>query len=347
VLWSKAGKAAFGRVMKMRRVQRRKAWTWTEKGDGGVIRSVLLAASRSGWLERQFRTWRFTRRAVRGFMPGESLDEALAAARVERSRGAGVVLTLLGENVATREQALEVSRHYRNVLERFRAEGMTGSDGPAAEISVKLTHLGLDLGADVAREALASILASPGAEDDQVWIDMEASSYVDRTLAIYLEFLGPHPNLGICLQAYLRRTPEDLQRVLSAGGSVRLVKGAYREPATVAFPRKSQVDRAYVELGRLLRQRPPGAGRRHVLGTHDPKMIDAILTPDDAARRQGSPEVQMLYGIAGKLQQELLDRGVPFGVLISYGEQWFPWYMRRLAERPANLWFVLRSLARR
>lgn len=278
-------------------------------------------------------------------MPGESLDEALEAARGERSRGAGVLLTLLGENVASRDEAMGVSGHYRTVLERFRNGGMIAPDGPPSEVSVKLTHMGLDLGTEVAGEALEAILSHPDAGDGTVWVDMEDSSYVDRTLGIYLDLLPSHPKLGLCLQAYLRRTPEDLERVLGAGGAVRLVKGAYREPAEVAFPKKADVDRAYVELGRVLRERPPEEGRRHVLGTHDPSMVEAVLDGGDGADGRGL-EVQMLYGIARETQQELLDRGVPFGVLISYGEHWFPWYMRRLAERPANIGFVIRSMFR-
>ena len=311
-----------------------------------MIRSILLAASRNPWLERQFRTRKFTRRAVRRFMPGETLDEALEAAREERSRGAGVLLTLLGENVADRDAAIGVSDHYRTVLERFRTGGMADGDGPRSEVSVKLTHLGLDLGDEVAGEALERILNGPEGGGGQVWVDMEDSSYVDRTLGIYFDLLSDHPKLGICLQSYLYRTPEDLARVLEAGGSIRLVKGAYREPAEVAFPKKADVDQAYLDLGRVLRERPPADGRRHVLGTHDPKMIEGILGSDGPPRGEGSLEVQMLYGIARETQRELLDRGVPFGVLISYGEEWFPWYMRRLAERPANIGFVLRSVFR-
>lgn len=313
-----------------------------------MIRSMLLAASRNAWLERQFRTRKFARRAVRRFLPGETLDDALEAARVERGRGAGVLLTLLGENVANRDEAMGVSRHYRTVLERMRAEGWPGPEGPPAEVSVKLTHLGLDLGTDVAGDALEEIVRAPEARQGQVWVDMEDSSYVDRTLGIYLDLLPRYPDAGVCLQAYLRRTPDDLERVLEAGGSIRLVKGAYREPAQVAFPKKADVDRAYVELGRTLRERPPGGGRRHVLGTHDEAMVEAIL-PGSLEGGEIPPglEVQMLYGIARETQRELLGRGVPFGVLISYGEEWFPWYMRRLAERPANIGFVVRSLFRR
>lgn len=306
---------------------------------------MLLAASRNPWLERQFRTRKFARRAVRKFMPGESLDEALEAAKEERSRGAGVLLTLLGENVATRDEAMGVSAHYRTVLERFGTDGMARDGGPRSEVSVKLTHVGLDLGVEVAGDAMEAILTHPVAKDGTVWVDMEDSGYVDRTLGVYLELLAGHPNLGLCLQAYLRRTPADLQRVLDAGGAIRLVKGAYREPAEVAFPKKADVDRAYVELGHLLRGRPPGEGRRHVLGTHDPKMVEAILGGSGGEDPAGL-EVQMLYGIAREFQQELLDRGVPFGCLISYGDHWFPWYMRRLAERPANIGFVVRSLFR-
>jgi proline dehydrogenase len=189
-----------------------------------VIRSVFLAASRNAWLERQFRTRSFARKAVKRFLAGESLDEALAASRDEQSRVAGVLLTLLGENVRGRDEARGVAEHYRTVLRRIREERLAAPGRPGAEISVKLTHLGLDLGEEVAREGLQAILQTPGSGDGTVWVDMEGSSYVDPTLGLYLALLRDHPNLGLCLQAYLRRTPADLERVLQAGGTVRLVK---------------------------------------------------------------------------------------------------------------------------
>lgn len=318
--------------------------------EGLVIRSILLAASRSKGLERQFRSRAFARRAVRRFMPGESSEDALRAARSERAQGAAIVLTMLGENVETREEARAVADEYRALLEHLAENGLAGSPDRPVEISVKLTQLGLDMGADVAREGLETILASRAPSQGTLWVDMEDSGYVDRTLDLYTALLRDYPNLGVCLQAYLFRTPVDLHRVLNAGGTVRLVKGAYREPPSVAYGRKADVDRAFVELGLMLRDHPPVNGGRHVLGTHDMRIIEELLLNGAGDRVRGDAgrmEVQMLYGIATRSQRKLLELGVRFGVLISYGTNWFPWYMRRLAERPANVWFVARSVVRR
>jgi proline dehydrogenase len=177
-----------------------------------------------------------------------------------------------------------------------------------------------------------------------LWIDMEESHYVDATLDLYRRVRAEQAGVGVCLQAYLRRTPADIESVLLAGGSVRLVKGAYREPPAIAFPRKSQTDAAYLALAqRMLTGAAPD--RRQVFGTHDLALVERVRA---CAVSEGVPdrawEVHMLYGIGRDAQRALAASGVGVRVLISYGTHWFPWYVRRLAERPANLWFLVRSL---
>jgi proline dehydrogenase len=217
-----------------------------------------------------------------------------------------------------------------------------------AEISVKLTQLGIDIGPDVAAANLESILATAEEGGQFVWVDVESSGYVDRTLDLYRDARSRHMNTGICLQAYLYRTAADLAALLPIDPSIRLVKGAYAEPAEVAFPRKKDVDRNYVELAKTLLDEVRRGGVRAAFATHDERLIRGI--EEEAAERgiaRGDLEFQMLYGIGTAQQKELAAEGYKVEVLISYGTAWFPWYMRRLAERPANLWFVMRKMVSR
>lgn len=272
-------------------------------------------------------------------MPGETVDDALVAAAALKSKKIGAVLTHLGENVADREEAQRVADDYVEVLRRIRAEGQE------TEISVKLTQLGLDLSAELCFEHVKTIV---GAERRQstVWIDMEASNYVDATLETYRRALGVFPNVGICLQAYLYRTAKDIEALLPMRPAIRLVKGAYREPENIAYPAKADVDKNYLELSqKLLTAQQAGRCYRAALATHDTEMIAKVR---EFARERGMAnaqvEVQMLYGIQRGEQEKLAKDGCRMGVLISYGTYWYPWFVRRLAERPANLWFMLRNV---
>jgi proline dehydrogenase len=309
----------------------------------GVLRNALLAGSRSRWLREHAVRYRFVRRAVSRFMPGEDLEAALEAARTLRTVGVGSVLTYLGENLHRPEEADEVARHYLEVLR------LAGGAALDAEISVKPTQLGLDLDAAGCEARLLSLAEGARGTGTWVWIDMESSDYTDRTLALYRRARSRYPKVGVCLQAYLRRTARDLESLIPLGGGLRLVKGAYREPSEKAFPRKREVDANYRTLAlRLLGREARAAGVRAIFGTHDGVLIRRI---EEAARAAGlearDVEFQMLYGIRRVEQARLAARGHPFRVLISYGDAWFPWYMRRLAERPANLLFVLRNLLAR
>jgi proline dehydrogenase len=272
-------------------------------------------------------------------MPGEDLESALQAARQFARQGIVTVLTQLGENVADAGEAQAVTRHYLGVLDRIQDAGLD------AHISVKPTHLGLDLSRDLCLEQLTALVTRAAQVGTFVSIDMESSAYVDRTLELYCTVRAAHPNVGVCLQAYLYRTPEDLESLLPLGATVRLVKGAYHEPPTVALPRKRDVDRRYFELAQRLLAHQPRPSQPHAFGTHDTALIERICTH---ARLSGIPnrafELQMLYGIRAADQLRLAQAGYTMRVLISYGSYWFPWYMRRLAERPANVWFVVKSV---
>ncbi|OGU04631.1 MAG: hypothetical protein A2W29_05715 [Gemmatimonadetes bacterium RBG_16_66_8] len=304
-----------------------------------LLRSALLAASESPWLSSQVRQRTFAKRAVRRFMPGEDLMSAVVAAQQFAKTNISTVLTQLGENVADRTEAEGVTRHYAEVLEQIAQHKLP------SQVSVKPTHLGLDLGKDISEAQIDTLLTRAADTGNFIWVDMEGSAYLDVTLELYRNARAKHANVGVCLQSYLYRTPADLEALLPLKPAIRLVKGAYREPATLAYPRKADVDQQYFSLAmRLLETRdqqlrPPG------FGTHDIRLIDRVLA---GARGQNvAPdafEIQMLYGIRTADQYRYAAAGQKVRVLISYGSAWFAWYMRRLAERPANLWFVVRSL---
>jgi proline dehydrogenase len=304
-----------------------------------IVRSMLLAASQNVWLREHAVKYPFVRRSVARFMPGETLDEALAAAQTLRKKQIGTVFTHLGENVADRHEAAQVTEHYIEVLDRIHQQGL------GAEISVKLTQLGLDLSTELCFENLERIIQRENAPSI-VWVDMEASNYVDATLDIYKRALRSHPNVGICLQAYLYRTKKDLEELLPLGASVRLVKGAYKEPPEIAFPKKEDVDRNYVSLAQeMLRAHAAGRCPRAAFGTHDVGLIGRLA---ELVKEEGlgstALEVQMLYGIQRAEQERLAQRGCRSIVLVAYGSYWYPWFVRRLAERPANLWFMVRNV---
>ena len=284
----------------------------------------------------------FVHRAVRRFMPGETSEAAIEeAARLSESRITSM-LTLLGEKVTDSDEAADVARHYQGVLEVIADRELE------AEISVKPTQLGMDIGREVAAANLEDVLNTAEEHQRFVWIDMECSDYVDRTLDLYRAARSRHVNTGVCLQAYLRRTAGDLAALLPIDPSIRLVKGAYAEGPEIAFPRKKDVDRNYLELARTLLDEVRRGGVRAAFATHDERLFQTI--EDEAAERgisRGDLEVQMLYGIGTARQKGMAAKGYKVEVLISYGTAWFPWYMRRLAERPANLWFVMRNMVSR
>jgi proline dehydrogenase len=305
-----------------------------------VARSALLKISDNQWLRANGTKLPFVRRAVSKFMPGESFNDMLVAAKATAGEGISAVFTRLGENVNDLGEAEAVARHYLEVIDRIKALGLD------CEPSIKLTQLGLDIDRDLAYGHLRALAARAQAAGSYLWIDMEQSNYVDVTLGLTKRLKEEFAGVGVCLQAYLFRTRQDLEDVTSRGIGVRLVKGAYNEPPTVAFPKKSDVDANYLALAQvMLSAGARAAGSRPVFGTHDLDVIAAIRNHAQSTGLKASDyEIHMLYGIQKGAQLRLANDGAAVRVLIAYGEYWFPWYMRRLAERPANVWFVVKSL---
>ena len=304
------------------------------------MRRLLLWMARNGWLRDHIpRLW-FARRAVRRFMPGEDPESALQAATRFKAEGIASEFTRLGENVTTGEEGEAVVEHYLGLLDDIRQRALDG------EVSVKLTQLGYDL--DVDRTlAHTRRLAERAAEAGRtLWIDMEGSAYAEGTIEFYERLKATNPNTGLCLQSYLHRTAADIQRLLPLSPEIRLVKGAYAEPASIAYQTRHDVDTNYVALAvALLDAQHAGHKVRLGLGTHDVRLIEQIA---DHATALGLPktsfEVQMLFGIRMDQQRRFAGEGYLVRDLIAYGEAWYPWYMRRLAERPANVLFALRQI---
>lgn len=286
--------------------------------------------------------WKFVRRAVRRFMPGETVEDALDAAEKFEREGIPAVFTRLGENVTEMEQAREVCDYYLDAVDKIAERGLN------VEISVKLTQLGLDLSFDAALEYCREITCKAGNRlGNEFFIDMEGSAYLNRTLELYSRLKQEFDNTGLCIQAYLHRVNSDLDDLFDLNASLRLVKGAYKEPPGIAIQSKKKVDENFFALSQRTLRRTKEHGTRMIYATHDEKLIARIV---DEAKQIGLPdeqlEFQMLYGIKTSLQRELVQKGYKVRVLIAYGESWYPWYMRRLAERPANVWFVLKNIIR-
>lgn len=317
------------------------------------MRTLLLKASNSAFLARQARRRRFVRATVRRFLPGEALEDVVAASEALRARDIPVCWTRLGEYVSTPGEVDEVVAAYRAAIHAAAGAGLD------LQLSVKPTQLGLGFDPDLCRRATVALVRDAGACGMPVWLDMEAHPTVEATLelaeAARRALPDSAPGAGVCLQAYLHRTPEDLERMLEADVRVRLVKGAYREPAEVALQDRREVDEAFRALaGRLMEASARGTvdgsgGLRHVLGSHDVELLSTLpgLLPgggEEAASPAAPVEIQMLYGIRTGFWDELAAGPVPFRVLVSWGEHWYPWFMRRLAERPSNLRFLVRGL---
>lgn len=272
-------------------------------------------------------------------MPGETVEEALTAGQALEANGIPALYTRLGENLTDMAQADAVAAHYHALIDEIARRGHDG------EVSPKLTQLGLDLDPEATYRHCETLAEHAQRARSRFWIDMEDSTYVDRTLDLYQRLLRVRPGAGICLQAYLRRTPADVVRLRPRSPAIRLVKGAYDEPAERAFRSRDEVDAAYRDLALALLPEA-AAGRLALgLGTHDVELVEEIARAGAAdGHGRDAFEVQMLYGIRADQQRRLRAAGYRVRVLIAYGDYWYPWYVRRLAERPANLWFALRQL---
>jgi len=272
-------------------------------------------------------------------MPGEHVDDALAAGAALAASGRGLIFTQLGEAITSAAAAVLVRDHYLRLYDQIRARGLP------AQISVKPTQLGLDLSFAECERNLLVLAAKADETGSALWLDMEDSSYVSRTLDLYVVLKKLHSSTGVALQAYLRRTPDDLARLMPLKPMIRLVKGAYDEPREVAFEKKSDTDRAYFALAAQMVGAASTGICSPVFGTHDLALIGRISV-QAAATGVGKDryQIHMLYGIRDSAQRRLVADGHTVKTLVSYGAAWYRWYMRRLAERPANVLFVVKSL---
>ncbi len=307
-----------------------------------LMRTFFLAVSRSESLRQTAIGLAPVRKMSRRFTAGETLEEAIAA--VEKLNKQELLATLdhLGENVTSEIEARDATTCVLDLLEAIKASGVQSG------VSVKLTQLGLDLSPALAAENLQRILIQAAGAQRFVRIDMESSEYVQRTLDLFEGLWPQHRNAGVVIQSYLRRSADDVERLVQQGASVRLVKGAYDEPPEVAFAEKAETDASFIQLGeQLFSKEAQAAGVFPAIATHDTRLIERIKTL--ALRRgvgQDRFEFQMLYGIRPRLQKQLITEGYRMRVYVPYGQQWFPYLMRRLAERPANVYFLLRNLLR-
>ena len=302
------------------------------------MRDALLWASKNETLKTHVPRWGFVQRALRQFMPGERLEDALEAAATLAGRGVTSMFTKLGENLTEVAQADEVVEHYLDAYERIAAQGLD------TEISVKPTQLGLDLDFEQAARNLETLAAKAEAMGNWLWVDMESSEYVEPTLELYRRAKTKHSPVGVCLQAYLHRTPQDIANLAPLQPGIRLVKGAYKEPAEIALTKRREIDEAFFRIGADLLA-ATADGVKLGFGTHDVPLLDRLEVVAEAAGiGKDAYEIQMLYGVRMEDQYRYAGAGYRMRDLTAYGEQWYPWYLRRLAERPANLTFVARNL---
>ena len=302
-----------------------------------MMRSALIALSQNHAAKRFVLSNSIARRTARRFVAGEGLDDALAAARVANDAGMNVSLDFLGENVASREDAVRAKEMYFGVFDRIAREKLN------ANVSLKLTQLGLDFGTDFCLEQMLPIVKHAESLGNFVRIDMEGSAYTQRTVDMARSLRGQSSAVGTVMQAYLHRTEQDVRDLLAVGCRMRLCKGAYLEPPDISFAEKKDVDANYVKLMQILLP----SGVYHGIATHDPAMIAA--TKQFAAEKSIAKEkfeFQMLYGIRRDLQRKLVADGYRLRLYVPFGKAWYPYYMRRLAERPANVFFILRNVFR-
>jgi len=329
-----------------------------------LVRSFILKTSALKPVERMVRHWRMFRPLVKRFIAGDTLEEALAASKVLLDKGFFVTLDYLGENTKSDMEARAATKTFIQMLDEIAkvvrnpiptAPALAGGSHLGSgiadlgssftpeplNISIKLTQCGLDLGDAYAERNYREVVQAAAERNNFIRVDMEASAYTERTLKIVESVWRDMPNTGTVLQSYLRRTDQDVKHVIDIGLRVRLVKGAYLEPAAVAFPDKKHVDEAYLNEAKKLVSK----GKYPAIATHDENIITSLLTyVKNEQIDQSGFEFQMLYGIRRDLQDRLLKEGYNVRVYVPFGDQWYPYFTRRLAERPANALFILKSL---
>jgi proline dehydrogenase len=303
-----------------------------------LSRTLVLKVAELPAFKRWIKHSRLTQGLIKRFIAGEDLETALRAARQLNQEGFLVALDYLGEDTYRVEDAEYAAEQYITLLEQIHKSGVNSC------ISIKLTQLGLDLGDAIARRNLEKVLAAAGELNNFVWVDMESSKHTQAILDLFCELYPRYPHSGTVLQSYLYRTPQDLERLIALGARIRLVKGAYAEPKEVAYPDKPSVDRQFkIQMEHLLEK-----GKEPAIATHDTRLIShAKRYAAELGLGKTQLEFQLLYGISRELQKRLVAEGYRTLIYVPYGEQWYPYFSRRLAERPANLYFILRSLFRK
>jgi proline dehydrogenase len=306
----------------------------------GVMRSVLLWASENQTLKEKVPQMKFVQKALKKFMPGEQIEDAINATKNFQQNKIPAIFTRLGENLKDISDAEEVKNHYLDLIDQVESEKID------VEISLKLTQLGFDLSEEKTFNNLKEIAKKAKRKlKNTVWIDMEGSAYTKRTINFYIKLKNEVDNVGICLQAYLFETHEDLNKLMEVKPAIRLVKGAYKESPEIALKDKFRVDENYLDLSYKMITAVKEEGIRAVFGTHDLKLVQAIIDYAKAVElAKDKYEFHMLYGIKSSEQRRLANEGFNIRILISYGTAWYPWYLRRLAERPANVTFVLKNI---
>lgn len=305
-----------------------------------LSKTILLWMSENTFLKNKIPNLKFVRKAVKRFMPGETETDAIITAKELLNEKIQITFTKLGENITQIHEAEKVRDHYLKLIDTIKSENID------IELSIKLTQLGFDLSENISFQYCKEIAESVQQKlGNTLFIDMEGSAYTQRTINFYKKLKERYNNIGLCLQAYLYRTKEDLLQLIDIDSQIRLVKGAYRESTDIAFPKKADVDKNYFELAKILLENIHQKNSRVVFGTHDEILIEKIIKEAKYLGIQKDRlEFQMLYGIKNNYVRDLVRRGYKGSILIAYGESWYAWYMRRLAERPANVWFVLKSI---
>lgn len=306
------------------------------------FRSFVLALSSHKWVEGFVKGSPITRGIVRRFIAGESWKSAVPVAEKLCGEGFRVSLDCLGEHVSKSEEAQAATKEYLELIEAISRSKHCGGSAPEnINISIKLSQLGMLLDTEQCYQRLIRLLSAAAQGSNFVRVDMEDSSTVDKTIEIVTRARETHPNVGVVLQAMLKRTKEDAAFVIKNGIRTRLVKGAYLESEAVAYQDKQEIDAAYLALGKMLMVE----GSYTAFATHDPRLCDALCEfADQANVGSGRFEFQMLYGINRPLQQRLHKAGYTVRIYVPYGMSWYPYFSRRIAERPANLLFFMRSL---
>ena len=319
-----------------------------------MLRSFLIYLSKASWARRIVTGWSFASRAASRFIAGEKLEDAIRVVKILNARGINTTLDHLGEHTSTPEEALKATQDIQDIIDTIEDSGVR------ANISIKLTQIGLKLGEEICAANLKSILEHAKERGNFVRIDMEDSPWVDTTLRLFDKMRECClDNSGLVIQAYLYRSEEDVKRILSYPGRIRLCKGAYKEPSEVAYPKKRDVDANFDRLAGIMVDQAVAIGSPLLssdgkipplaaIASHDPNRLKFVK---DYARKAGVPqkgiEFQMLHGIRRDLQEQTIQEGYPVRVYVPFGTEWYPYFMRRLAERPANVWFFISNFFRK